>query len=204
METVGYIRLNGFSDQAATDFRAALSADVAAGRKKLIVDLRGNPGGFVTDAQQVISQFVPAGTAIFSQEDAGGTRTPTTALAGGLATDPAIEVVVLIDGGSASASEIVAGALQDLGRAKLVGVQSYGKGTIQVWQQLADDNGGYRLTIAKWLTPNGRWIHRVGLTPDEKVDPTATAAAGSDPFIDRALEVLGAQAAGRTGLLRAA
>jgi carboxyl-terminal processing protease len=152
----------------------------------------------------VISQFVPAGTAIFSQEDAAGTRTPTTALAGGLATNPAIEVVVLIDGGSASASEIVAGALQDLGRAKLVGLKSYGKGTIQVWQQLADDNGGYRLTIARWLTPNGRWIHREGLTPDVQVDPAASAAAGSDPFIDRALQVLGAPVAGRPGSGRAA
>ena len=202
--TVGYIRLAGFSDRASRDFQDALAADIAAGRKKLIVDLRGNPGGFVTDAQQVISQFVPAGTAIFSQEDATGARTPSAALAGGLATDPSVELVVLIDGGSASASEIVAGSLQDLGRAKLVGAQSYGKGTIQVWQQLADDNGGYRLTIAKWLTPNGRWIHGQGLTPDVPVDPAAAAAAGADPFIDRALEVLAAPAADRVGRARAA
>ena len=189
--SVGYVRLRGFSDRAAGQFSQAVAADVAAGRQKLIVDLRGNPGGYVLDAQQVISQFVPAGTTIFSQEDAAGTRVPTTAVAGGSATDPAIQVVVLIDGGSASASEIVAGALQDLGRAKLVGTKSYGKGTVQVWQQLADDNGGFRLTVAKWLTPNGRWIHKVGLTPDVAVDP-AGAAAGSDPTLDRALEVLGA------------
>jgi carboxyl-terminal processing protease len=202
---VGYIRLAGFSDRAAQDFGRAVAADVAAGRTRLIVDLRGNPGGFVTDAQQVISEFVAAGTPIFSQEDAAGARTPTVALAGGLATDPAIQVVVLIDGGSASASEIVAGALQDLGRAKLVGVKSYGKGTIQVWQQLGDDNGGYRLTVARWLTPNGRWIHREGLTPDVPVDSSATASAGSDPFIDRALAVLGNPTAGvRASVQRAA
>ncbi len=187
---VGYIKLAGFSDQAARDFAADVAADVAAGQKRIVVDLRGNPGGFVTDAQQVISQFVPAGTTIFSEEDAAGTRTPTLAQAGGAATDPAIRVAVLIDGGSASASEIVAGALQDLGRATLVGAKSYGKGTIQVWQQLADDNGGYRLTIAKWLTPKGRWIHHVGLTPDVPVDGSG-AAPGTDPVLDRALSVLG-------------
>ena len=92
---------------------------------------------------------------------------------------------MLIDGGSASASEIVAGALQDLGRAKLVGTKSYGKGTIQVWQQLADDNGGFRLTVAKWLTPNGRWIHQVGLTPDVAVDPARCGRPAPIPTLDR-------------------
>lgn len=201
--SVGYIRLRGFSDRAAHEFSQAVAADVAAGRTKIVVDLRGNPGGYVLDAQQVVSQFVPAGTTIFSQEDASGARVPTSAVAGGTATDPAIQVAVLIDGGSASAAEIVAGALQDLGRATLVGTKSYGKGTIQVWQQLADDNGGFRLTVAKWLTPNGRWIHRVGLTPDVAVD-TTTAKAGSDPVLDRALEVLATPASGWTGHRRAA
>lgn len=187
---VGYIRLAGFSDRAADEFGRAVASDVAAGRKKLIVDLRGNPGGFVIDAQRVLSQFVPAGTTIFYQQDASGARTPTLALAGGAATDPAIELAVLIDGGSASASEIVAGALQDLGRAQLVGTKSFGKGTIQVWLQLADDTGGYRLTVDRWLTPNGRWIHRIGLEPDVVVDASG-AAPGTDPILDRALEQLG-------------
>lgn len=201
--TVGYIRLSGFSDRAAGEFGQEVASAVAAGRRKLVIDLRGNPGGFVTDAQRVISQFVSAGTTIFYQEDAAGSRTPTLAQAGGAATDPAIQVAVLIDGGSASASEIVAGALQDLGRAKLVGTKSYGKGTIQVWLQLADDNGGYRLTIAKWLTPLGRWIHGQGLLPDVVVD-AAGAPAGSDPTLDRALELLGAPASAAGGLPRAA
>jgi carboxyl-terminal processing protease len=193
---VGYIRLAGFSDRAAVDFGAAVSADVAAGRQELIVDLRGNPGGYVTDAQKVISQFIPAGTTIFWQEDAAHDQVPTAALAGGAATDPKIRVVVLIDGGSASASEIVAGALQDLGRAKLIGSKSYGKGTIQIWQQLGDNNGGFRLTIAKWLTPNKRWIHQVGLTPDVPVEVVPSAPPGSDPVLDKALEILGAASAG--------
>ena len=200
---VGYIRLSGFSDRAAEQFGQEVASDVAAGRHKLVIDLRGNPGGFVTDAQRVISQFVPAGTTIFFQEDAAGTKTPSLAQAGGAATDPSIQLAVLIDGGSASASEIVAGALQDLGRAKLVGSKSYGKGTIQVWLQLADDNGGYRLTIAKWLTPAGRWIHGQGLVPDVVVD-AAGAAAASDPTLDRALELLGEPASAAGVLPRAA
>ncbi len=175
---VGYIRLAGFSDRAAADFGTAVEADIAAGRKRIVVDLRGNPGGFVTDAQKVISQFVPAGTTLFFQQTADGRRTATTALGGGAATADDIRVAVLIDGGSASASEIVAGSLQDLGRATLVGSTSYGKGTIQVWQQLADDNGGFRLTVARWLTPKGRWIHKVGLTPDV---PIASSADGRRP-----------------------
>lgn len=200
---VGYIRLSGLSDRAAEQFGQEVAAHVAAGRHKLVVDLRGNPGGFVTDAQRVISQFVPAGTTIFFQEDAAGNRTPTLAEPGGPATDPSIQLAVLIDGGSASASEIVAGALQDLGRATLVGSKSYGKGTIQVWLQLADDNGGYRLTIARWLTPAGRWIHGQGLVPDAVVD-AAGGAAGSDPTLDRALELLGEPASAGGVLSRAA
>ncbi len=187
---VGYVRLAGFSDRAADEFGRAVAEHVTAGRKKLILDLRGNPGGLVTDAQRVLSQFVPAGTTIFYQQDATGARTPTIALAGGAATDPTIELAVLIDGGSASASEIVAGALQDLGRARLVGTKSYGKGTIQVWLQLADDTGGYRLTVDRWLTPNGRWIHKVGLDPDVAVVASG-AAPGTDPILDRALVELG-------------
>ena len=190
--SVGYIRLAGFSDRAAVDFGAAVATDVSAGRRKLIVDVRGNPGGYVTDAQKVISQFIPAGTTIFWQVDAGGTAVPTTALAGGAAVDSSIRVVVLIDGGSASASEIVAGALQDLGRATLVGAKSYGKGTIQTWQQLPDDNGGFRLTVARWLTPNKRWIHKIGLQPDIPVNTPTGAPSGSDPVLDRALQVLAA------------
>ena len=192
--SVGYIRLAGFSDRAAADFGAAVGADIAAGRKRIVVDLRGNPGGYVTDAQKVISQFVPAGTTLFFQQTADGRRTATTALDGGAATADEVRVVVLIDGGSASASEIVAGSLQDLGRATLVGSTSYGKGTIQVWQQLADDNGGFRLTVARWLTPKGRWIHKVGLSPDVPIASSAISGAGTDPVLERALEILAAGA----------
>jgi carboxyl-terminal processing protease len=192
--TVGYIRLTGFSDNAAAEFAKAVAADVQAGRKKLILDLRGNPGGFVTAARSVASQFIADGP-IFWQEDAKGNQTATNAEPGGAATDPSIKLVVLIDRGSASASEIVAGALQDRGRATLVGETSFGKGTVQEWQALEGDSGGFRLTIAKWLTPDKRWIHHVGLKPDVPVTVPANTPAGSDPVLDKALTVLDASAA---------
>ena len=130
-----------------------------------MVDLRGDPGGYITAAQAVASQFLSDGV-IFYEQGADGVETATDATAGGAATDPSIKVVVLIDGNTASASEIVAGALQARGRAQLIGSQSYGKGTIQAFQQLSANSGGFRLTIAKWLTPNKVWIHHIGLTPD--------------------------------------
>jgi len=187
--TVGYIRLVGFSDNSARDFAAAVKADVAAGQTRLVVDLRGDGGGYITAAQAVASQFLSSGV-IFYEQGADGTQTETDATPGGAATDPRIKVVVLMDGNTASASEIVAGALQARGRAQLIGSQSYGKGTIQAFQQLSADSGGFRLTIAKWLTPNKVWIHHIGLTPDIPVTVPANTPAGTDPVLDRALAVL--------------
>jgi carboxyl-terminal processing protease len=196
--TVGYIRLSGFSDHSAQALDAVAATDIKAGRTKLILDLRGNPGGFVTAAREVASQFLSDGT-IFWEEDADSNLTEVAAKPGGAATDPAVKLVVLVDGGSASASEIVAGALHDRGRATLVGTKTFGKGTVQQWTQLEENSGGFRLTIAKWLTPNRTWIHGVGITPDVVVD-TAPARPGDDPVLNAALGVLGA-----TGLqLRAA
>ena len=100
-----------------------------------------------------------------------------------------------MDGGSASASEIVAGALHDRGRATLVGTKTYGKGTVQQWTQLEDDSGGFRLTIAKWLTPDRTWIHGKGITPDVVVD-TPPPKPGDDPVLTKALEILGAATTG--------
>jgi carboxyl-terminal processing protease len=111
---------------------------------------------------------------------------------GGYATDPSIRVVVLIDRGSASASEIVAAALHDSGRATLVGQRSFGKGTVQQWQELAGEGGAFRLTVAKWLSPDKRWIHNIGIEPDVTVQVPATVGPGEDPVLAEALEVVGA------------
>lgn len=193
---VGYLQLRGFSEHAADRLAEELAEDVAAGRERLILDLRGNPGGFVTAAREIASQFLASGT-IFWQEDGAGNLTETTAAPGGAATDPAIELVVLVDGGSASASEIVAAALHDHGRATLVGARTFGKGTVQQWTPLEEDHGGFRLTVARWLTPSRTWINGTGIEPDIVVsDATDPADAEGDPALERALEVLGVPARG--------
>ena len=201
--TIGYIRLTGFSENGATTFVDAVQAALDKGQTKLIVDLRGNPGGFVTAARTVASTFIEDGP-IFWEEDAAGDVTPTDSLGDGVATDPKVEVVVLIDRGSASASEIVAGALQDTGRATVIGETSYGKGTVQTWIELDDDAGGVKLTVAKWLTPDKRWIHRVGVVPDIAVEVPADTPSGEDPVLDRAIEFLSDSAALPGALRRAA
>ena len=190
--TVGYVTLAGFSDGSAADFDRAIADFAQRGVKKIILDLRGNGGGFVTAARSIASQFIGSGP-IYWQENAKGDQVAAGAKLGGAATDPSFQVAVLIDGGSASASEIVAGALQDTGRGVLVGEKSFGKGTIQEWLPLPEDTGGMRLSIAKWLTPAKRWIHGTGLTPDVPAVPGSTGS-GRDAALDRALEVLGAAA----------
>ena len=191
--TIGYIDLTGFSDNSATSLHDAVAADVKKGEKKLILDLRGNPGGFVTAARSVASEFIGSGT-IFWQEDAQGNKTATDAKPDGAATDPSIKLVVLIDKGSASASEIVAGALRDTHRATLVGETTFGKGTVQEWTPL-EGAGGFKLTVAKWLTPNQQWIHHIGIDPDVKVVVPTNLPAGQDPVLDKAVQILSTSAA---------
>lgn len=200
--TVGYIAVTGFSDNAATKFHDALQADLKAGKTRIILDLRGNPGGYVTAARAIASEFIKDGP-VFLEEDADGNQTPTDASGQGIATASSIKLVVLVDQGSASASEIVAGALQDRERATIVGETSYGKGTVQQWIQL-QDGAALKLTIAKWLTPDKRWIHRVGIVPDVPVTTPADAGPDDDPALDKAVELLAKDAAALPALRPAA
>ena len=189
---VGVLRIGGFSSNVARDFAQQLGDLVGnKGVRKIIVDLRDDPGGFVDQARSIASQFIASGPVLW-QETAGGAQTPLEAEPDGAATDPGIQVVVLVNRGTASASEIVAGALQDTGRARLVGERTYGKGTIQEWQVLGGEAGGFRLTVAKWLTPSKRWINGEGLTPDVEVPASeaAGAAPGTDPVLEKAVELL--------------
>ena len=194
---VGYIKLAGFSDQSSVDFAKAVLADVTAGRKALILDLRGNGGGFVTAARDIASQFLASGP-VFYEQDASGNLTEVAAEPGGGATDPSIKLVVLVDGGTASASEIVTGALHDRGRATIIGTKTYGKGTVQQWVQLENDSGGFRLTVARWLTPDKVWINRVGITPDIVVTQQPTKP-GDDPVLNAGLSALGFGSSGASG-----
>jgi carboxyl-terminal processing protease len=201
--TVAYIRLTGFSDNGAADFVKAVQAALDRGETKIVVDLRGNPGGFVTAARTVASTFIADGP-VFWEQDAQGKQTATEAgvpkpdgsLGKGIAIDSKIKVAVLIDKGSASASEIVAGALQDTKRATLFGETSYGKGTVQTWIELDNNAGGVKLTVAKWLTPDKRWIHKIGIVPDVPVTVPTTTPAGQDPVLDKAVQFLTGAATG--------
>ncbi|MEO5939799.1 MAG: S41 family peptidase [Candidatus Limnocylindrales bacterium] len=186
--TVGYIAVTGFSDNSQTKFHDALQADLKAGKKKIILDLRGDPGGYVNAARSIASEFIKDGP-IFWEQSADGSQVQTDATGDGIATDDSIKLVVLVDKGSASASEIVAGALQDRKRATVVGETSFGKGTVQQWIQL-QNGSALKLTIAKWLTPDKRWIHHEGIVPDVPITTPADASPTNDPVLDKAVEIL--------------
>ena len=170
--------------------RAALDELMPQNPKAIILDLRNNGGGYLQTSVEVTSQFLGEGVVLYEQYG-DGTRTTYDVLPGGQATDTSIPMIVLINEGSASASEIVAGALQDTGRAKLLGTVSYGKGSVQNWIPLSGDNGAVRVTIAKWLTPNENTIHEIGLTPDYPVELTEEdRQAEKDPQLDEAIKIL--------------
>jgi carboxyl-terminal processing protease len=189
---IGYVRLYTFGASTAPELRRALEELMASNPRGLILDLRGNGGGYLSSAIDVASEFIGEGL-IMTERYGDGHEEVFNAQPGGVATE--IPLVVLIDGGSASASEIVAGAIQDRGRGLLVGDTSYGKGSVQEWIPLASDSGAIRVTVARWLTPNGRQIDDVGLTPDIAVARTnEDVQANLDPQLDRAVEALLAEA----------
>ena len=185
---IAYIQINTFGENTTSELTSTLTELMAQNPKGLILDLRFNGGGYLQTAVEVVSQFVPKGVVLY-EKFGDGKQNQYDVIPGGLATD--IPMVVLVNELSASASEITAGALQDYGRAKLVGVISYGKGSVQNWVPLSDDQGAVRVTIAKWFTPNDRTIEGKGLTPDVYVTMTADDyKAGRDPQLDAAIETL--------------
>jgi carboxyl-terminal processing protease len=185
---LAYIRLNSFSNTTGDELHSALQEVMANDPKGLIFDLRYNSGGYLDAAIQVGSEFLADG--VVAYEEYGDGRRDTFNVTGdGIATQ--IPMIVLVNEWSASASELVAGALQDRGRAQLVGVTTYGKGTVQNWIALSDNEGAIRVTIARWLTPNERNVTGSGLTPDVEVTISdADAEAGVDTQLSRAMEIL--------------
>ncbi|HSA84495.1 MAG TPA: S41 family peptidase [Patescibacteria group bacterium] len=189
-DKVTYIRLSQFGDTANkewTDVAIKLNQELQQQKdvRGIILDLRNNPGGYLTDAVYIASEFVKDGTAVM-QENKNGEREAFAVSGRGMLTN--MPVVVLLNGGSASASEIVAGALRDHKRAEIVGEKSFGKGTIQEAEDLGG-GAGLHVTIAKWLTPNGTWVHKEGLQPDYVIslDPGDPAR---DTQLEKAVEVL--------------
>jgi carboxyl-terminal processing protease len=186
---IAYVRVYTYGDKTMQELRSTLNTLMAQKPTGMILDLRNNGGGYLPTAIEVTSQFVKGNQVVMYEEFGDGSRQTFNSKNGGLATN--IPLVVLVNGGSASAAEITAGAIQDLGRAELVGTTTFGKGSVQRWAALRDDQGAVRVTIARWYTPNDRQIHEIGLEPDHIVELTEEdTEAELDPQLDKAIELL--------------
>ena len=187
---IGYVRLNTFNENAGELVRQAMDEAVADGVTGLVFDLRGNPGGLLRQAVSVSSIFLNDKNVLIERFADGEETIYETEN-----EQPVIDLplVVLVNAGSASASEIVAGALQDHNRATLVGTVTYGKGSVQLPQPLADGSI-LRVTVARWFTPNDRTIDGTGLEPDVAIELSEEdLELGRDPQMDEALKLLGVE-----------
>lgn len=186
-EEIGYVRLNTFNENATNQVKQHLQDILDNDPKGFIFDLRGNSGGLLREAVGVTSLFIEDGNVLIERFADGSDRIYET---DGDAILSDLPMVVLVNGGSASASEIVAGALQDTGRAHLIGETTFGKGSVQIPHQLSN-SGIMRVTIARWFTPNDRTIDATGLEPDTVIEFTEQdREAGEDPQLDFAIEYL--------------
>lgn len=186
---IAYIKINEFGEKLPSDFQTAALQILQSPAKKIILDLRGNPGGYLEVAQNVAGWFLEKGQTV-TIEDFGSSKTKQIYKAEGNAEFANYPIVVLTDQGSASASEILAGALRDNRNIKLIGTKSFGKGSVQ---EVIDLRGGsfLKITIAKWLTPKGNSISEVGLEPDVEVKITdKDFEQKKDPQLDKALEII--------------
>ncbi len=183
---VGYIKLDQFGDSSVRDLDAALLSLHKQGMESLILDLRGNPGGLLTAAIAISDRFLPAGTIVSTK---GRTPADNTKEQAQYAQTWKMPLVVLIDRNSASASEILAAAIQENGRGVIVGERSYGKGTVQTLFPLQSAPAGLRLTTAKFYSPDGREMSGAGVTPDVKVSTTIGNDAADDDAIAKALRL---------------
>jgi carboxyl-terminal processing protease len=186
---IGYIHVSTFGDQAGQQTEEAAKKFHDANVKGIVLDLRGDPGGLVTGAVDIASLWLPKGKMIM-QEKRGNTVV-TTHTASGNDVLAGVPTVVLVDGGSASASEIVAGALLDNKAATLVGEKTYGKGSVQELSQPLPDGGRVKITVARWYRPNGQNIDKKGIEPTKKVTISdSDAAAGTDSQLQAAQDEL--------------
>jgi len=188
-DNIAYIKIYQFTGNLPNKFRDIASAILKSKSKKIILDLRNNPGGYLEVAADIASWFLPRGEVV-AIEDFGKEDTQKKYRSDGYKGFQDFSVVVLINKGSASASEIVAGALRDIKNIKLVGETSFGKGSVQSLERFKDDSS-LKITIAKWLTPSGISISDEGLKPDIEIELTdEDYDADRDPQLDKAIELL--------------
>ncbi len=181
-----YIRISSFNEKTDTEFDKAVREIVIKKPRGLILDLRSNPGGYLDRSIMVASEWMKSGVVVrerFVDNEVNEYSAKGRARLAGMPT------IVLVDEGSASGAEIVAGALQDNGLAKLVGTKTYGKGSVQDFQEYADGSA-LKLTVAKWFTPKDRQIDKIGITPDVVVEPmfVTTTPGSPTPYLDKGLE----------------
>lgn len=190
------VRLYNFTGTAEQNFRQAMQQFIRSGSKKLIIDVRGNPGGYLDAAVDIASWFLPSGSVVVT-EQFNDQKNNVFRSKGYQGIPNDTEIVVLIDEGSASASEILAGALKEYDKATLIGKQTFGKGSVQEYMRTSA-NTSLKVTVAEWLTPRGNSISKDGLKPDIEVDRSAEDAtttygsigAGLDAQLERAVEFL--------------
>jgi carboxyl-terminal processing protease len=187
-EHIAHLKINKFGEETAREFNAAAGQIVSSGARGIILDLRNNPGGFLESSVDIASRMMPKDKIVVIEEDNTGRRENISTRGGDKLS--AIPTVILINEGSASASEILAGALRDNLGLKLIGKKSFGKGSVQELIQLPG-NSSVKITVAKWLTPSGEHIMEKGITPDIEIDLTTDDFKNNrDPQLDKALEVL--------------
>lgn len=194
-DNIGYIQVTDFYDVTATQYVAAIENLEAQGMESLVVDLRDNPGGLLSAVIDMLNYMLPEGMLVYT-EDKDGNITNQFASTNKHVFE--LPVAVLVNGNSASASEIYAGAMQDRGAATIVGTQTYGKGIVQRLYPL-DDGSGVKLTVSKYFTPNGNDIHEIGITPNEVIDlpdelkTKSVLEHDEDVQLQKAIEILMSQ-----------
>jgi carboxyl-terminal processing protease len=187
-DNIAYIKINKFGEDTAQEFDAAMNNVVTKGSKGIVLDLRNNPGGFLDKSVDVASRFIPKGQVVVMEEDYTGKKNSLYTSGGDKLSS--IPTVVLINEGSASASEILAGALRDDRGIQLIGKKSFGKGSVQELISLPQ-NTSVKITVAKWLTPKGDYIMEKGITPDIDVNLTTDDFNNNrDPQLNKAIEVV--------------
>jgi len=186
---IAYIELATFGEETPDELHSTLEELLANDPVGLILDLRYNGGGYLDTAIAVVSEFIPGNKIVVYEEFGDGSRNEIKSSSNGIARD--IPLIILVNEGSASASEITAGAIQDYDRGLLVGTTTFGKGLVQSWIPLENDQGAMRVTIARWLTPNGNQVQETGLKPDYVVEYTEEDYNNDvDPQLEKAIEVL--------------